>query len=70
MASNLPRAGFKLVVRNADAARQQSFAAENENATAAPMRMIFSTAFDLACLDEVSKHPNQTEKSKSFVHPS
>lgn len=35
MASNLPKAGFTLVVRDADAAREQSFASENSNTTVA-----------------------------------
>mgnify|MGYP002379855380 CR=1 FL=1 len=35
MASNLPRAGFDLVVRDADPAREQKFAQENPNTTIA-----------------------------------
>lgn len=35
MASNIPRAGFKLIVRDADPAREKKFAAENPNTTVA-----------------------------------
>ena len=35
MASNLPRAGFKLIVRDADPDREQKFASENPNTTVA-----------------------------------
>ncbi|KEF62506.1 uncharacterized protein A1O9_00479 [Exophiala aquamarina CBS 119918] len=35
MAANIPRAGFKLVVRDADSAREKKFAVENPNTTVA-----------------------------------
>ncbi|KAL2404111.1 hypothetical protein ABEF95_003049 [Exophiala dermatitidis] len=35
MASNLPRAGFNLVVRDADPAREQKFAQDNPNTVVA-----------------------------------
>jgi len=35
MASNLPRTGFQLIVRDADPAREQKFAQENENTSVA-----------------------------------
>ena len=35
MASNIPRAGFHLVVRDADPEREQKFARENKNTTVA-----------------------------------
>ena len=35
MASNLPRAGFQLIVRDADPARERKFAQENENTVVA-----------------------------------
>lgn len=35
MASNLPRAGFRLIVRDADPAREQKFAQENSNTSVA-----------------------------------
>lgn len=35
MASNLPRAGFNMIVRDADPAREKKFAAENKNTTVA-----------------------------------
>lgn len=35
MAANIPRAGFKLIVRDADPSREKKFAAENPNTTVA-----------------------------------
>jgi 3-hydroxyisobutyrate dehydrogenase-like beta-hydroxyacid dehydrogenase len=35
MAANLPRAGFKLIVRDADPEREKRFASENKNTTVA-----------------------------------
>ena len=35
MASNLPRAGFKLVVRDADPEREKEFVSKNKNTTIA-----------------------------------
>lgn len=35
MAANIPRAGFKLIVRDADPAREESFAKDNSNTTVA-----------------------------------
>ena len=35
MASNIPRAGFQMIVRDADPEREQKFAKENKNTTVA-----------------------------------
>ena len=35
MASNIPRAGFQLIVRDADPEREQKFAKENDNTSVA-----------------------------------